>query len=59
MLDQYPEAIEHYKIAIYLEPSEPRFYLNLSKVYEQAGAHEEAQNTYQEYERLTSKSTPR
>lgn len=56
MLKQYPEAIEQYKTAIHLKPSEPRFYLNLSKAYERAGAHTEAEKTYQEYERLTSKS---
>ena len=57
MLERYPEAIEQYQIAIHLKPSEPRFYLNLSKAYERTGAHREAEKTYQEYERLTSKST--
>lgn len=56
MLKQYPEAIEQYQTAIHLKPSEPRFYLNLSKVYELAGARTEAEKTYQEYERLTSKA---
>ncbi|MYC78126.1 tetratricopeptide repeat protein [Candidatus Poribacteria bacterium] len=57
MLKQYPEAIAQYQTAIHLKPSEPRFYLNLSKAYERAGAHTEAEKTYQEYERLTSKAT--
>ena len=56
MLEQYPKAIEQYQTAIHLKPSEPRFYLNLSKAYELAGAHTEAEKTYKEYERLTSKS---
>ena len=55
MLEQYPKAIEQYQTAIHLKPSEPRFYLNLSKAYELAGAHTEAEKTYKEYERLTSK----
>jgi len=50
-------AIDQYQTAIHLKPSEPRFYLNLSKAYELAGAHTEAEKTYQEYERLTSKPT--
>ena len=56
MLEQYPKAIEQYQTAIHLKPSEPRFYLNLSKAYELAGAQAEAEKTYKEYERLTSKS---
>ena len=56
MLEQYPKAIEQYQTAIHLKPSEPRFYLSLSKAYELAGAHTEAEKTFKEYERLTSKS---
>ena len=57
MLEEFPKAIEQYQTAIHLKPSEPRFYLYLSKAYELAGVHTEAEKTYQEYERLTSKST--
>ena len=56
MLEDYAGAIEQYQTAIHLQPTEPRFYLNLSKAYELAGAHTEAAKIYQEYERLTSKS---
>ncbi len=56
MLEDYPQAIAQYQSAIELQPTEPRLYLNLSKAYELAGAHAEAEKTYKEYERLTSKS---
>ena len=56
MLEDYTQAIAQYQSAIELQPTEPRFYLNLSKAYELAGAHAEAEKTYKEYERLTSKS---
>ena len=58
MLEAYTEAITQYQTAIHLEPDEPRFYLNLSKAYQLAGSQAEAEKTYKEYERLTSKSTP-
>ena len=56
MLEAYAEAIAQYRTAIDLKPSEPRFYLNLSKAYELAGEQTEAAKIYREYERRTSKS---
>ena len=56
MLERYPEAIQQYQTALRLKPSEPRFYLNLSKAYRLIGAAAEAEKAHQEYERLTSQS---
>jgi predicted Zn-dependent protease len=56
MLERYSEAIQQYQTAISLKPSEPRFYLYLSKAYELSGAQAEAEKTYREYERLASES---